>query len=506
MKLGIYIRVSTKRQADEGESPAIQKKQGILRAKADNLDYEIYDDSGISGTLEEITRRKEMVRLLEDIKEKKICKVWCQSENRISRGNHSASVFIIAILREHNVPVICGSTSYDLNNNQQRWIFETIIGAGGMFSAEAAKKSKDVKLELVSQGKSAGGNNIAYGYHSVNKFLVPHPDESKIIERIFKLATSGYSSNKIAETLNSEGIITKRGGKWSNNHISQILKNEIYIGKRTYAGQTFEIEPLIDENIFRDAQKEVAYRRKGVKTVIKDAFPYNNLIECHFCGKSMTGRARSRKNGQLGTYKCSCGKSVGVAFVHNLLPEVFNEFYRGKVNEEIRTIIKIYPKYFPIIRVKTSEADSGKVESDIRAILEKKKRIGDVYVNGDMSKERYDEKIYQLDKRLLELEKTLTKISGRLGRPKTDPSRLKSIKDPKEIIRTLHYYIDKIVWYSANRTGRSGVFKIYLKNNDWAGGLSMLPIRAVYRSSEKIRWEVTTSFPIQPEEFDESFS
>lgn len=60
--------------------------------------------------------------------------------------------------------------------------------------------------------------------------LVINIEESKIVERIFKdyLDWKGYFT--IANEFNDEGVPTIAGGKWHENTIQYILKNEKYKG------------------------------------------------------------------------------------------------------------------------------------------------------------------------------------------------------------------------------------------------------------------------------------
>ena len=51
MKIGIYNRVSTEKQASQGVSLRDQKQRGIEFCKKENYEYEIFQDSGLSGSL-----------------------------------------------------------------------------------------------------------------------------------------------------------------------------------------------------------------------------------------------------------------------------------------------------------------------------------------------------------------------------------------------------------------------------------------------------------------------
>jgi len=62
-KLAIYIRVSTQQQAKEGISVLDQRMRGEALAHELGWDFEIYDDSGLSGT-KGADERQGLLRLL----------------------------------------------------------------------------------------------------------------------------------------------------------------------------------------------------------------------------------------------------------------------------------------------------------------------------------------------------------------------------------------------------------------------------------------------------------
>ena len=81
---GLYIRVSTERQAQEGYSVAAQKQNlmNFARGQGWNI-YDIYSDEGISG--KNIKDRPEVKRLINDIKNKRIDVVVLYKFDRLTR-------------------------------------------------------------------------------------------------------------------------------------------------------------------------------------------------------------------------------------------------------------------------------------------------------------------------------------------------------------------------------------------------------------------------------------
>ena len=95
MQTAIYCRVSTEEQATEGFSIHAQKDK--LTKYAESNDWDIVDyyvDDGISG--KNLTDRKEVSRLIEDVKKGKINNVFQSvSDAKVYSGNKSHKEIII---------------------------------------------------------------------------------------------------------------------------------------------------------------------------------------------------------------------------------------------------------------------------------------------------------------------------------------------------------------------------------------------------------------------------
>jgi DNA invertase Pin-like site-specific DNA recombinase len=66
--------------------------------------------------------------------------------------------------------------------------------------------------------------------------LVPGPDKERaVIRTIFKVSnTTGSNPTAIARLLNSRGLVTSRGSKWTRKSVRNVLINEKYAGTNIY--------------------------------------------------------------------------------------------------------------------------------------------------------------------------------------------------------------------------------------------------------------------------------
>lgn len=74
-----------------------------------------------------------------------------------------------------------------------------------------------------ARGGYAGYGSPAYGQRVVNGELVDDPDECHVIELIRRHHKSGKSLQKIADWLNEQGYVTKRGQPWRRISVKRVL-------------------------------------------------------------------------------------------------------------------------------------------------------------------------------------------------------------------------------------------------------------------------------------------
>jgi site-specific DNA recombinase len=124
--LGIYVRTSI--DDEKKESPIEQQKKiGIQFAVDNNLKYEIYEDRGISGFKiadddnDPFKNRPRFTDLMNEIKEKKVDKVWVWEHSRLSR-NQYANAFIFHLFEKHNIKLFEKDKEFDLKDPQTKML------------------------------------------------------------------------------------------------------------------------------------------------------------------------------------------------------------------------------------------------------------------------------------------------------------------------------------------------------------------------------------------------
>jgi len=97
-------------------------------------------------------------------------------------------------------------------------------------------KVKRGQITAVQQGRYGTGP-APFGYRRGNEgepSLVIHPEEAEIVKMIFREYLRQRSTGRVVEMLNSKGITTRKGKKWSRQAIAIILENRTYRGRVKY--------------------------------------------------------------------------------------------------------------------------------------------------------------------------------------------------------------------------------------------------------------------------------
>ena len=445
----LYIRLS-KEDENEGPSQSVQNQESLLREFVQQHRLSVYDtyvDDGWSGTSFD---RPSFQRMIADIEEKKVNMVITKDLSRLGRDYIMTGHYMERYFPEHRVRYISlldgidtgvDSTANDITP------FRAIMN--DMYAKDISKKIKSVKRDKQRKGQFIGGKPM-YGYkmHPTEKNKIVIDEEvAPVVRRIFALALSGMSCRKIATILNEEGIPTpatycgwKVGnpgpytGLWSSERISEMLKNETYIGNMVQ-GRSVKIsykskkclrqspenwvvvegthEPIIDPETFQKVQLLVS-SRKHTRSRTYD-FLLKGLIFCHECGYPMAVLNRKNAAGEdrlffvCRTYQRFT--KAGVCTCHSIKEETVNEAVLAKVREVCQAYLNP-DRLRPIAKEavenaskeSSCEAEMQALQSKITALTTNLDQMYMDRLNGLLSEEDF-QRIYQkvkMDRTVLE--------------------------------------------------------------------------------------------------------
>ena len=266
--VGIYVRVSTEEQALSGYS---------IRAQIDKLTnycylkewdvYDVYKDEGISG--KNIKDRKDLNRLIDDIKNKKVDNVLVYKIDRLTRSTKDL-IELVELFNKNNCSFNSFTENIDTHSATGR-MFIKIIGIFAEFERENIVERVRLGLERkVKEGYTIASKNISYGYikEKGDKIQRVCEYEAYIVRKIFNMFINGYSYTEIANYLNKFKIKTKNNKEWNYKIVKKVLINPNYIGKVRYGinkSNYFEIDgnhkSIIKKELFYIVQNKINNKR-----------------------------------------------------------------------------------------------------------------------------------------------------------------------------------------------------------------------------------------------------
>ena len=346
MRCGIYVRVSTDDQRDNGYS--IDSQLRMIKEYCEKNEYDIvdvYNDAGHSG---KDLMRPEMQRLLKDIKTKKIDKLVAIKVDRLTRNNYDG-FWLLNYCEEHDVKIELILEPYDVSTANGEMIFGMNLVFGQRERKEIGARTKrameEMALEHIHPSKAP------YGYirNKETGHLEVETIEAEVVKEIFELCKQGNSTRGIATIMKDNNAYLKQG-KWKSDRVYKILTNSIYIGifeYGKYKRKSQDIlrvenycEPIIDE-VTWNATRNVLVKNKH-SNYGEYIHLFSGLVKCPICGEIMSSSESFKyPNGKQKVYyhlRCKNHNCSGFG-LH------YNTEKRNKIKTSIRRINTIYAFY-----------------------------------------------------------------------------------------------------------------------------------------------------------------
>jgi len=301
-KVALYIRVSTDRQAREGDS--LEEQESELRKFCEYKGYlihKVFVERGRSGGT---TNRPEYQTLIKVVKAKKIQAVVVKKLDRLSRSLMDFETFIL-LLQEKNIEFISLKESFDTTTAMGKAMLRVALVFAQLEREQTAERISDVMDYRAAKGLY-NGSIAPFGYTNVDKQLVPYEHELLTVNLIFDRFLEIKSTTEVAKLLNETGV-KYRQKPWSNTFIQKILQNPVYKGYRRWKGKEFKgvHQPIISETKFGVVQ-EIFHKRKFLGSKNKSGAILQKLLVCGDCKSPMTpSYAVNRSKSRYYYYRCT---------------------------------------------------------------------------------------------------------------------------------------------------------------------------------------------------------
>jgi DNA invertase Pin-like site-specific DNA recombinase len=233
-----YIRVSSKRQVDEGVSMEAQKRRILeyARFKGLNLaDDDIIIEEGVSGGIPiwerprgRLLKQKLSTGQYANLISMKIDRMFRMTTDMLNTIDELADAGISIHIVDMNGEALDTSTSMGR-------FFLTVMGAmaemeRGLISERTQEGMNQLKATHQKFTQSLYGWNV-----KEDGSLYPNWNEQDVIDYMYwQIDVNGMSASAVARNLNKLNIKGKRGGKWYSSGLIRVKNNPFHIQRKKY--------------------------------------------------------------------------------------------------------------------------------------------------------------------------------------------------------------------------------------------------------------------------------
>lgn len=372
-RAAIYARVSSERQAKEGDS--IPAQVDALRKYVTDHGFILageYIDDGISGTKYD---RDELQRLLEDLENIDVI-LFTKLDRWFRSVRHYTAV------QERLDAAGVGWTAiwepvYDTTTPAGRLIVNQMMSIAQFEAENTGQRIRQVFAYKSARGEVLSGNTPP-GYSIQDKHLTPNSDAASVLTVFRTYARTGSLRRTCSECAGLPGI------PGSEKQIRHMLQNRVYLGEMR--GRPGCHPAIVPDDLFATVSKLL---QMNVRASQKEVYIFSGLIRCGTCGAALSAQTARRKdkNGKIYKYHCyrcqahysppgrrSCSNG-------KILYELSLEKYLlAQIRPDIEKVVLDYE-----IGAAAAADNSARIAAAERKIA----RLKDLYLNEVISMEEY---------------------------------------------------------------------------------------------------------------------
>lgn len=254
LRVAPYCRVSTDSEDQRASyETQIQAYKETVGKNPNWVLVDIYADEGISGT--SLKNRDEFARMIEDCKAGKIDMIITKNISRFAR-NVVDCVVTARMLRSLDPPVAIYFEDMGINTVTQTGELLLVVLAA-IAQGESEMKSASVKWGFQKRF-DAGLPKIAhvYGFIKDGRDLTIHEGQAAVVRLIYQMFLDLFSIPHICMVLNSQGVPSPRGVRWSYSSVRGILSNEKYCGD-VFMQKTVTVDMFTHKSVKNDGRETI---------------------------------------------------------------------------------------------------------------------------------------------------------------------------------------------------------------------------------------------------------
>ena len=375
LRCAIYVRVSTEEQKINGLSVEAQTDALIEYAEKNNL-YVIdsYIDAGLTAR-KRLQHRKELLRLLEDVKEGKIDIIIFTKLDRWFR-NIADYYKVQEILDKYKVNWKTIYEDYDTSTANGRLHINIMLSIA---QDEADRTSERIKV--VFENKRAKGEvpgwKAPLGYKIQDSKLLVDDNTKQIAIDIFQYYDLHRSVMGCARMARE-----KHNYKIYDYSIRRMFENKTYIGE--FRDHKNFCEAIIDTDLFYRIKNYREVREFKNQLIEGRVYLFSSLVICNECNHAMTScyARQQQKHGLKEFHYYRCKEAYLDSCIHKkrINEDTIEEFLLQNVVKELRQ---------HILKIETKEKLNKGPTVDIAALRKRLDKLKDLYLDGLIDKDSY---------------------------------------------------------------------------------------------------------------------
>ena len=372
-----------------------------------------------------------MQALLYECRIGRIDYVLTKSVSRFSR-NTTDCLELVRELLSYKVPIYFEKENLDTGSMETELVRAILSSLAQEESEPISKNVKWGNQKRIKNGRyRAGTAPYGYTFDSDGNYAII-PDEAGMVRFIFKSVVSGMGVHKIGKELDSRGVQTRRGGKWSTTTIMGILNNEKYVGdvryNKTYTDDSFrrhrntgdvessEVkdhhEAIISRELYATAHDvlEQRLRERGIRREdekYQRRYAISSKIFCVACGSTFKRQVISSGISWCCKTHLTDKERCSMKFIHE---EAFQSAFTTMLIKLIFTRKILLRPYYNALRVAGSDENLQRImrlKASIQKNNDRKCELKKLRVKSIIDAVMYNQELNRMEKQPAERSKAL---------------------------------------------------------------------------------------------------
>ena len=395
LRAALYIRVSSEEQVRHGYSLSSQRQRLNEYCKEKKYKIvDIYADEGKSARTK-LRNRKELLRLVGDVKENKIDRIIFWRLDRWFR-NIADYYKVQDILDKYNVDWECTDEEYNTTTSNGRLHLNIKLSIAQNESDQTSDRIKFNFSRMIKNGNViVGKQGMPLGYtiagEKKQKRMIKDEETEKIVEDMWNNIKSTGSIRKTLFYINN---------KYNLNICYDSMRH--YFFNTKYYGYYKGVENYCPAYITKEDFDYVqSIIKNNYKCNKRHDYIFSGLLLCPICNRKLAGftsvciKKDTSKRFKYPSYRCNYRYSYHqCTYSKRPVETTIETFLLNNIKKEINK--------FVVESKEIIEKKEIKQAININKLQAKLERLNDLYIEGRISKEKYDKEYENINTQIKE--------------------------------------------------------------------------------------------------------